>query len=61
METALGQIENRFSWRNEKGTWQMASEERKSGDFGLLGEHTIVLEPTPQHAQFPTRVIRGDD
>lgn len=47
-------------WKSEKGTWRMDSEERKAGDYGLLGEHALVLEPEPQHAQFPTRVIHGE-
>ncbi|HEX7603847.1 MAG TPA: hypothetical protein VF316_19650, partial [Polyangiaceae bacterium] len=47
-------------WKSEKGTWRMDSEERKAGDYGLLGEHALVLEPAPQHAQFPTRVIHGE-
>jgi hypothetical protein len=45
-------------WRDDRG-WRVTKEERKGGDFGLLGEATLVLEPPRTHAQFPTRIIRG--
>ena len=45
-------------WRDDRG-WRLTKEERKMGDFGLLGEETVVLEPPPRQAQFPTRVIRS--
>ena len=44
------------SWKSQKGTWLLASEERGSGDLGLLGERVETLTPDgPRaHAQFPT-------
>jgi hypothetical protein len=48
------------SWKND-GRWRLESEDRRSGDVGLLGERVVVVDPpAPPPAQFPTRVIRGD-
>jgi hypothetical protein len=44
-------------WRDDRG-WRVMSEERKAGDYGLLGEATVVMEPAPGDSQFKTRVIR---
>jgi hypothetical protein len=43
-------------WKDDRG-WRLEREERKAGDFGLLGEKTVVLEPARSTARFPTRVI----
>ena len=45
-------------WHDNRG-WRLTKEERKAGDFGLLGEVTVVLEPPRTQAQFPTRTIRA--
>jgi hypothetical protein len=46
-------------WKDEKGTWVLASEERASGDVGLLGEHVAVIRPpSGQDVQFRTITIR---
>jgi hypothetical protein len=45
-------------WRDDRG-WRLASEERKGGDYGLLGEPTVVMEPPTSQAQFKTHVIRS--
>jgi hypothetical protein len=49
-------------WKNEKGSWLLQDERRKSGDIGLFGEPMPIREAPADagHAQFPTRVIRGD-
>ncbi len=50
-------------WRQLKGSWLLASEERNGGDLGLLGERieTLVPEGPRQHAQFPTVRIGATD
>jgi hypothetical protein len=45
-------------WRDHHGTWLLETEERASGDVGLLGEPTTVVRPTPSRAQFETITIR---
>jgi hypothetical protein len=50
-------------WKNDKGTWLMAHEERKAGDVGLLGERVVqeaAAAPQRRPAQFPTHVIQGN-
>jgi hypothetical protein len=47
-------------WKNAKGSWLMQDERRKGGDIGLFGEPMPIPPPSDGHAQFPTRVIRGD-
>lgn len=46
------------TWRDDRG-WRLTKEERKGGDFGLLGEATVVIEPPRTQARFPTHTIRG--
>lgn len=45
-------------WRDDRG-WRLRSEERKGGDYGLLGEATVVMEPPQSQSQFKTHVIPG--
>jgi hypothetical protein len=45
-------------WSDHRGTWLLETEERSSGDVGLLGEPTTVVKPAPSQAQFQTITIR---
>jgi hypothetical protein len=45
-------------WSDHHGTWLLETEERSSGDVGLLGEATTVVRPAPSQAQFETITIR---
>jgi hypothetical protein len=45
-------------WKDHHGAWLLETEERASGDVGLLGEATTVVRPTPTAAQFETITIR---
>jgi hypothetical protein len=45
-------------WTDHHGAWLLETEERSSGDVGLLGEPTTVVRPTPSRAQFQTITIR---
>lgn len=47
-------------WTNEKGTWLMASEERKAGDAGLLGDRVTEAPAPKRPTHFPTHVIGGN-
>lgn len=47
------------NWENPGGGWKLSSEERISGDLGLLGERVTVLRPTkPRDVHFPAKTIR---
>jgi hypothetical protein len=45
-------------WRDRKGAWVLASEERAGGDVGLLGEATTVIRSNNRPVQFETITIR---
>jgi hypothetical protein len=46
-------------WENPGGGWKLSSEERASGDVGLLGENVVVLKPErPRDVHFPAKTIR---
>jgi hypothetical protein len=45
-------------WKDHHGAWLLETEERSSGDVGLLGEPTTVMRPTRSGAQFETITIR---
>ena len=45
-------------WQDHQGAWLLETEERASGDVGLLGEPTTVVRPKPSGAQFETITIR---
>lgn len=57
----------RQGWHDNKGSWQLASEERADGDLGLLGEavdlpkRTVGSAEAPEHPQFPTIRIGESD
>jgi hypothetical protein len=50
----------RQTWRNDKGRgpWYLDTEERVSGDLGLLGETVTVVKPEKKNVQFETTVIQ---
>jgi hypothetical protein len=50
----------RQAWKDKNG-WQLMTEERVDGDFGLLGEPVIVEAPAEARppAQFPTLRLGG--
>lgn len=48
----------RQNWQNPGGGWQLDSEERIAGDFGLLGENVMILRPESRDTHFPTKTIR---
>jgi hypothetical protein len=47
---------------HDAGGWQLVSEERSTGDMGLLGD-VVVFQAPPSHgpAQFPTLRLSGGD
>jgi hypothetical protein len=45
-------------WRDHRGNWMLETEERASGDIGLLGEKTTLVRPTSTNAQFESITIR---
>lgn len=45
-------------WKDRRGTWQLATEERSGGDIGLLGENTVVVRPSRPDVQFESVTIR---
>ncbi len=46
-------------WRSEENDWQLAAEERLSGDLGLLGEPVVVLRPeAPRDVHFPVKTLQ---
>jgi hypothetical protein len=55
-EMRLTQVAQR--WRDHRGAWLLDSEERASGDVGLLGEPATVLRPSARPVQFETITIR---
>jgi hypothetical protein len=47
------------TWSSEGHDWQIDSEERASGDMGLLGENVVVLRPdAPRDVHFPVKTLR---
>lgn len=47
-------------WKDDRG-WRIVSEERASGDHGLLGDDPPAAEPAaPPANRFATRTIRGE-
>jgi hypothetical protein len=57
-ENLLRSTRLRQSWENPGGGWQLESEQRVSGDVGLLGENVMVLRPETHDTHFPTKTIR---
>jgi hypothetical protein len=46
-------------WVNAGQDWQIDSEERTSGDMGLLGENVVVLRPdAPRDVHFPVKTLK---
>ena len=46
------------AWQNEGGGWLLNSEERQSGDVGLLGERVVVMHPdAPKDVHFPVKTL----
>ena len=46
-------------WKDHRGNWLLESEERTSGDVGLLGETIVVVRPPPRaDVQFQSVTIR---
>src|SRR5262249_14722833 len=45
-------------WTDHRGAWLLETEERASGDVGLLGEPTTVVRPQRSGAQFESITIR---
>ena len=46
-------------WHSEESDWQLAAEERLSGDLGLLGEPVLVLRPdAPRDVHFPVKTLQ---
>jgi hypothetical protein len=46
-------------WENPGGGWKLRTEERTSGDVGLLGEKVVVLRPErARDVHFPAKSIR---
>lgn len=46
-------------WENGENDWQLAAEERLSGDLGLLGEPVVVLRPeVPRDVHFPVKTLQ---
>jgi hypothetical protein len=46
-------------WENPGGGWKLQSEERASGDVGLIGEKVVVLRPErPRDVHLPAKTIR---
>ncbi len=45
-------------WGDHKGAWLLDSEQRASGDVGLLGEKTVVFRPDARSVQFESTTIR---
>jgi hypothetical protein len=48
-------------WKDEHGSWRLVSEERTSGDYGLLGDQAPPAAKTERprgEAQFQTVYIR---
>jgi hypothetical protein len=47
------------AWQSEESDWQLAAEERLSGDLGLLGEPVVYLRPeAPRDVHFPVRTLQ---
>ena len=45
-------------WENKGDDWRIDSEERLSGDIGLLGENVVVLRPdAPRDVHFPVKTL----
>lgn len=57
-ENLLRSTRLRQSWENPGGGWLLSSEQRVSGDVGLLGESVKVLRPEARDAHFPSKTIR---
>ena len=50
------------AWKDVKGDWKLAREERGDGDIGLIGEsmERVTAEGEPsRRAQFPTVKLTG--
>jgi hypothetical protein len=46
-------------WESPESDWQLAGEERLSGDMGLLGEPVVVLQPEgPRDVHFPVKTLQ---
>ncbi|HKQ70418.1 MAG TPA: hypothetical protein VJT73_13810 [Polyangiaceae bacterium] len=45
-------------WQDHRGTWLLETEERTTGDVGLLGDNATVVRPPPSSARFETITIR---
>lgn len=45
-------------WKDYRGTWMLADEERSGGDVGLLGENAVVVRPSRRDVQFESVTIR---
>lgn len=46
-------------WQSHESEWQLAAEERLSGDLGLLGEPVVVLQPeVPRDVHFPVKTLQ---
>lgn len=45
-------------WKDHRGTWLLVTEERASGDVGLLGENAVVVKPPRRDVQFESVTIR---
>lgn len=46
-------------WESQESAWQLAAEERLSGDLGLLGEPVVVLRPeAPRDVHFPVKTLQ---
>lgn len=45
-------------WKDHRGTWMLATEERSGGDVGLLGESAVVVRPARRDVQFESVTIR---
>jgi hypothetical protein len=47
-------------WQNQENDWQLDSEERLSGDVGLLGENVVVLRPdAPRDVHLPAKTLQS--
>jgi hypothetical protein len=51
------------SWHAKTSGWELATEKRLDGDYGLLGEAVVVEEPPARQgpAQFPTVRLGGGE
>ena len=45
-------------WRDHEGAWLLETQERSSGDVGLIGEPTTSVPPSGGAVQFETITIR---